>query len=113
MSEELLYDLTQLREVAAGSDDFVNKMVDMFLDMTPALVQRVADGTAAQDWDEVQSASHKMKPSIDMMGIASLHDLIREIEQNAKHKKNVEDIPNLLVQLQETLAQVYEQLKAR
>ena len=113
MSQDPLYNLSQLREVAAGSEDFVNKMVDMFLEMTPALVQRVADGTAQKDWDEVQSASHKMKPSIDMMGIASLHDVIREIEQNAKHGKNVEDIPGLLQKLQDTLAQVYEQLRAR
>ncbi len=113
MEDELLYNLDQLREVAAGSEDFVNKMVDMFLDMTPALVDRVESGCRAEDWAEVQSASHKMKPSIDMMGISSLHDLIREIEQNAKHRKQLEDIPALLNNLKETLARVYAQLRAR
>lgn len=33
-----IYDLSQLEAIASGNDDFVTKMVNMFLEMTPTLV---------------------------------------------------------------------------
>ncbi|PCJ64067.1 MAG: hypothetical protein COA58_13855 [Bacteroidetes bacterium] len=113
MSEEKLYDLEQLNAIAAGNDDFVTKMVNMFLEMTPALVDRIEAGLQTQDWAEVRSAAHKMKPSVDMMGIKSLHDVVRGIEGNAKTESNLEQIPDLYFKLTDTLEKVYEQLRSR
>ena len=113
MEEEKLYDLAQLEAVAAGSQEFVDKMVDMFVEMTPGLIERIENGLSAKDWPEVQSASHKMKPSIDMMGISSLHQVVRNVEQNAKHETSLEQIPEEFEKLKSTLNVVIEQLKAR
>ncbi|MFT5816936.1 MAG: HPt (histidine-containing phosphotransfer) domain-containing protein [Bacteroidia bacterium] len=113
MSEEKLYDLEQLNSIAAGNPDFVIKMVNMFLDMTPGLVDRIEAGLQTQDWAEVRSAAHKMKPSVDMMGISSLRDIVRGIEGNAKSETNLEQIPELYFTLTETLDKVYEQLRNR
>ena len=112
MSEEKLYELSQLEAVAAGSQEFIDKMVNMFLSLSPELVQRMRNGLAAQDWEEVRSAAHKLKPSIDMMGITSLHDKIREIEGNAKTSSNLDEIPRLLDELDDTLNKVYSQLRS-
>jgi HPt (histidine-containing phosphotransfer) domain-containing protein len=113
MSDDKLYDLEQLNAIAAGNEDFVTKMVNMFLEMTPGLVGRIEAGLQTQDWAEVQSAAHKMKPSVDMMGIKSLHDVVRAIEGNAKTNSNLEQIPELYFKLSETLDNVYEQLRNR
>jgi HPt (histidine-containing phosphotransfer) domain-containing protein len=113
MSEEKLYDLEQLNSIAAGNPDFVIKMVNMFLDMTPGLVDRIEAGLQTQDWAEVRSAAHKMKPSVDMMGISSLHDVVRGIESNAKAETNLEQIPEFYFTLTATLDKVYEQLRNR
>jgi HPt (histidine-containing phosphotransfer) domain-containing protein len=111
MTNAKLYDLQQLIEIAAGNQDFVDKMVNMFLEMTPALVSRIEAGIQLQDWDEVKAAAHKMKPSLDMMGIDSLHDVIRSIEENTKLVERLEDIPELYFTLSDTLDVVYQQLK--
>ena len=113
MSEEKLYDLNQLTEIAAGNEEFVTKMVTMFLDMTPGLVDRIEAGLQTQDWVEVRSAAHKMKPSVDMMGITSLYDVVRGIEGNAKTETDLDQIPELYFTLSDTLEKVYEQLKNR
>lgn len=113
MSEEKLYDLSQLREVAAGSEEFVDKMVDMFLQMTPGLTERIQNGFLAEDWEEVRAAAHKMKPSIDMMGIEPLKTVVREIEGNAKNATDLDEIPALLGHMMETLEVVYTQLRNR
>ena len=113
ISKEKLYDLEQLNAIAAGNADFVSKMVDMFLDMTPELVSRIETGLQAEDWTEVRSAAHKMKPSIDMMGIKSLHHVVRSIETNAKTESNLAQIPELYSTLYNTLEEVYKQLRNR
>lgn len=113
MSDEKLYDLEQLNAIAAGNEDFVIKMVNMFLEMTPGLVGRIEAGLQTQDWPEVRSAAHKMKPSVDMMGVKSLHDVVRSIEVNAKTETNLEQIPELYFKLSDTLENVYEQLRNR
>ena len=111
--EDKLYDLAQLEEVSAGNPEFVDMMVGKFLQLTPALVDRIEAGLQIQDWPEVKAAAHKMKPSIDMMGIESLRTVIREIEECAKTESNLEHIPELYFTLSETLDQVYDQLRSR
>lgn len=111
MTKGKLYDLQQLNDIAAGNEEFVTKMVHMFLEMTPALVERIEAGLQTQDWIEVRSAAHKMKPSVDMMGIKSLYEVVREIEGNAKTETNLEQIPELYFKLSETLDDVYTQLR--
>ena len=113
MTDEKLYNLNQLKEIAAGSDEFVEKMVNMFLEMTPELLNRIGSGLQLQDWDKVKAAAHKMKPSLDMMGIDSLHTVVRSIEEKAKSQQDLEAIPELYFKLEEILQDVFEQLKAR
>ena len=106
-----IYNLSQLEAIASGNDDFVTKMVNMFLEMTPTLVDRIRTGISSEDWIEVRSASHKMKPSIDLMGIKSLHSVVRSIELNAKTESNLDQIPLQFRILDETLQEVYSQLR--
>ncbi len=106
-----IYDLSQLEAIASGNDDFVTKMVNMFLEMTPTLVDRIRTVISSEDWIEVRSASHKMKPAIDLMGIKSLHSVVRSIEPNAKTESNLDQIPLQFRTLDKTLQEVYSQLR--
>lgn len=113
MSEQKLYDLAQLNELSGGNDDFVNKMVQMFIDMAPETLDNINIGLAEGDLDRVGAAAHKIKPSLDMMGIVALKDKIRSLESNAKNRLNVEEIPALVTEVSDTLKAVIVQLKAR
>lgn len=113
MSQDNLYDLSQLMELSGGSMDFVNKMVQMFVDLTPEILSRINTGYAQNNLEEVGAAAHKVKPSIDMMGITLLKDAIRQLENNAKHQINLETLPGLIAEVNEVLEKVLSQLKAR
>ncbi|MGB1038916.1 MAG: Hpt domain-containing protein, partial [Bacteroidia bacterium] len=81
--------------------------------MTPQLVTRIGVGIQGEDWVEVHSAVHKMKPSVDMMGVKSLYDVVRKIEYNAKNESDLDQIPRLYDILSDTLSEVYQQLRDR
>ncbi|MCB9240277.1 MAG: Hpt domain-containing protein [Flavobacteriales bacterium] len=113
MNEEQLYSLEQLEAMSAGDEAFINKMVEMFIHMTPEAVDRMVTSLANDDLEDVGAAAHKIKPSIDMMGITSLRQKIRDLEQWGKNRTNVDQIPDLLDDVIHTLNDVIQQLKAR
>lgn len=113
MSEEKLYSLDQLVAMSSGDEAFVNKMVDMFIDLTPEVIERMKTGFNSDDLEDMGAAAHKIKPSIDMMGIKSLHQKIRDLEQWGKNRENVDQIPELLENVTSTLEEVLDQLRAR
>ncbi|MBO6515894.1 MAG: Hpt domain-containing protein [Bacteroidia bacterium] len=111
--EEKLYSLDQLEALASGDKAFVDKMVDMFIQMAPESVDRMVTALADNDLEDLGAAAHKVKPSIDMMGIVSLKQKIRDLEQWGKNRTNTELISPLLDEVINTLNDVVQQLKNR
>ena len=111
--DEKLYSLDQLEALASGDTAFVNKMVDMFIHMAPESVDRMVTALAEEDYEDLGAAAHKVKPSIDMMGIIQLKQKIRDLEQWGKNKTNIDQIPGLLDDVINTLNEVVQQLRNR
>lgn len=110
---DTLYDLSQLHELSAGNPEFVEKMVHMFLALTPELIERLKNGLKEKNYAEIKAAAHKMKPSIDMMGIVTLSQKIRTLEQYAANESHTSEIPALIQDTDEILTAVMTQLKQR
>lgn len=113
MNDAPLFDLSQLNELSGGNQDFVNKMAGMFVDMVPEILDRINTGLATDNLEDMGAAAHKIKPSIDMMGIVSLKEKIRALESNGKNRTNLDEIPGLVSDINEILNKVVAQLRAR
>jgi len=111
--EEKLYNLEQIEMMSGGNDSFVDKMVNLFIELTPELMNRIKSGLIENDFEEIKSAAHKMKPSIDMMGIIKLKNEIRNIEKLALERADVMTLNNAINYLDLTLSTVMHQLKNR
>jgi hypothetical protein len=80
-----LYDLTMIRSVSGGDEAFIKKMILLFIETVPQNVKELVDATASKNWEQVAKMAHKLKSTIDSMGIRSLHSQIRSVEQQAKN----------------------------
>jgi HPt (histidine-containing phosphotransfer) domain-containing protein len=89
----------------------MKKMIQMFVEQTPALTTEMQQHLAQQQWEQLGAKAHKLKPSIDLMGIASLKQEIRDIEQFAKNGENLEILPSKVAHLTQTLTEALQQLK--
>ena len=76
-----------------------------------ATIKIIRNAYAANDLDTVGKMAHKMKSSIDSMGIVSIKETIRSLEKNAKHQENVEMIPRLIDQVDATIQEAIMQLR--
>ena len=107
------YDLTQLKALSRGDEDFVNNMIDIFMQHTPAAVDELNAALQEEDYPTVARVAHRIKPSIESMGIGQLKGVARDVELLAKSEKvDYEALDKKIRFFTETLAMVIKQLKA-
>jgi HPt (histidine-containing phosphotransfer) domain-containing protein len=104
-------DLSYLKDVASGSDEFMIDMIDLFLDQTPAYFEQLEQFIAEENWSKVADIAHKIKPTLAFMGVDSARESMAEIEQNARNLKNLETISPAFQILKEMSVQLYKQLE--
>ena len=111
-TENRLYDLSMIQSVSGGDTAFINKMIVLFVETVPLNVQELVDATLLKNWDKVAKMAHKLKSTIDSMGIRTLHDAIRKIEMNAKNNEDLEQMPNRVRQVESVVTACVLQLKS-
>jgi CheY-like chemotaxis protein/HPt (histidine-containing phosphotransfer) domain-containing protein len=105
------YDLSDLKAISRGNETFVMKMVNMFIEQTPVHVAEMAAKYHQNDFKGMAAIAHKIKPSIDNMGIVSLKETIRDLEKIGK--KGIADagIEAMLEMVDKNITQVINELQ--
>ena len=101
-----LYDLKKLESIAQNNQTFILKMVTLFSRQAPSDVHEIEMAFEKKDYHTVRAVAHRMKPSIDNMGIVSLHGLIREIELYNETETMASQLDTKICFLKETISQV-------
>jgi HPt (histidine-containing phosphotransfer) domain-containing protein len=112
IEEGKLYDLTMVQSVSGGDEGFIKKMVALFIETVPQNVQELNKGLEAENWDQVGKMAHKLKSTVDSMGIHSIRQDIRTVESNAKHKESLDQIPQLVKRIETVIDRCIGQLQA-
>jgi len=108
---EKLYDLSMVQSISGGDEGFVKRMVQLFIDTMPPALKELKQEVKQQNWISVGKLAHKLKSTIDSMGIALLKDDIRTIELNGKKAEEVDKIPSLAENVTVIIEKCIEQLK--
>jgi len=109
--QEKLYDLSMVKAVSGGDDAFIRKMVLLFIETVPQNVQELIKSLQAQNWVQVSKMAHKLKSTIDSMGINSLHQVVRTVEANAKQLQDLDQVPDLVYKIDAVIERCIEQLR--
>ncbi len=109
--EKALYDLTKLNEIARNNKVFIDKMINLFIDQVPAAVEEIQAAYLDKNFDVVKRTAHRIKPSIDNMGIGTLKAEVREIEALAIENQNSPKLIQLIQQLDSTIKKVVHSLQ--
>jgi len=110
-SRSRLYDLGELQKLSLGNEEFVPKMVTIFLHQTPLLLKHIKEALEAKDLDRVAIYSYKIKTSIDTLGIYSLVETVRKLEKVRLYQIEYREICHLVSNLEEGLDMVIGELK--
>lgn len=107
----LLYDLSFINEFAKGDTSFIKKMITVFVDSMVVELKQMVAAEEAQDYELVSRVAHKMKSAIDGLGILSLKQVIREVENTKSGHVDKDKMHTQLHKIKTTLDEVFVQLE--
>ena len=107
-----LYDLSMVESVSGGDGGFIRKMVALFIETVPQNLQDLSSATVSGNWEQVGKTAHKLKSTVDSMGIKSIRQEIRTVEANARQKESLSEIPALVEKIESVIRQCIGQLQA-
>ena len=110
-TEEKLYDLRSVTDLARGSKEFILTLIKIFLDTIPADTKSLVIACNEKKWDAVSRLAHKLKSTIDTMNMTTLKEVIRTIELDAKQGVNIAAIPALVHKVEVAIEKTAQDLR--
>jgi len=105
------YDISEIKTISRGNDEFVKKMLKMFIEQVPANISEMKAKFTANEFIGVGEIAHRIKPTIDNMGIASLKSTIREIEKIGKSGQDNGSLPMLMQKVETDISSAINAIK--
>ena len=113
-SKVSLFDLSQIRELSRGDEQFVKRMLVAFKNLANQTTIQLAEALDNNDLSTIGMVAHKIKPSIDNLSIISIHDKVRLLEKfnpenntDSELKILVDDVNKVLRKVVEDIELVY------
>jgi PAS domain S-box-containing protein len=110
INNDLLFDLTNLNTISGGNEVFIKKMLAIFCEQTPQMMQEMQQAFTANELEKMGALAHKIKPSIDNLAIYSLKQVIRDIEAVGKGKLSLANLPEMLQLCNDVVIKVIAQM---
>lgn len=111
INDDRYTDLTYLKKLSKGDNDFVKQMISIFIDQTPTAIQKMEADLSNKNWASLRAVAHKMKPSFSFVGVTSLQEKIETIEDNAAQGTNANLIANLIAEVKEVSLKAVAELQ--
>jgi hypothetical protein len=108
---EKLYDLSIITSVSGGDEAFVMKMLALFIETVPENLKELNLALDQKNWDMVSKMAHKLKSTLDSMGIQTLKQDVRTVEMNAKKLEGLDEVPVLVGKINLIVNTCIEQLQ--
>ncbi len=97
---EKLYDLSMVDSIGKDDPEFVKNILTIFIDTMPANADSLQKAGNEQNYESISKIAHKMKSSIDLLGIHSLKYTIRKLENvvvgDTEYSAHIEMVRNTL-----------------
>jgi len=104
-------DLTYLKELSNGSNEFIIQMITIFLKETPLAIENIEKYLNTSNWDALKAAVHKVKPSFSFMGIKELEGIVNSVEKYSETKTNLDQIPEMVSKIKTVLNAAIQELE--
>ena len=93
-----------------SGEDFINELIDTFLEDAPKMIAEIQSALAANNAEEFRRAAHSMKSNAATFGASGLTALAKELEMLGKENRLTET-GDRLQRLEEAYASVRDELE--
>jgi HPt (histidine-containing phosphotransfer) domain-containing protein len=104
-------DLSYLRMISKGNTSFEQKMLHTFIKQSAADVICLKQAIKNSDWDTMFLMAHKMKPSLQFVGLDILHGDLLSLEILAKQKIDIQKAAELVSAISNVIDMAISEVK--
>ncbi|MFY7879502.1 MAG: ATP-binding protein [Lacibacter sp.] len=108
---EKSFDFEYLKSISDGDESFVQKMVELFLSALPGQISEIQDAFKAGSIETVASCLHKLKPSVQALGMQNVFLRVAALETEAKNGTVSKSFGRDLKEALENLERVRKELE--
>lgn len=96
---DVTVDISMLYEIAGNDEDYIHTMVSTFLENMPVTIEKIEFSLRDRDYDTLFKSAHYAKSSLSVIKINSMFEWVERIEQLAKNKMDLGELPVLVNQV--------------
>ena len=75
----LHYNLAKVYEISENDTDFAQQILVLFLEEVPSEIKNIKNGIKKQDFKKTYAAAHKIKPTLDLLGMDLAFEEVNQI----------------------------------
>lgn len=110
----MLYNLSLLEQMGKNDPSFIGAVVGMFLASIPTDLNELNEALIERNWKQFASAAHKLKSTIDTLGVEAISEKIRIIEAVPTYDEiDVEGLVLQVTQITNILNEVHRELNEK
>lgn len=107
----LQYNLAKVYEISENDTEFALQIVNLFLMEVPVEIKSIKVGIEEKDYLRAYAAAHKIKPSLDLLGMDLAYEENMQIMTWAKSEGKRKEIKEIFKSLKERVDLAVKELK--
>ncbi|MBC8173002.1 MAG: response regulator [Chitinophagales bacterium] len=92
-------DLNYFNTITEEDNELKIKMIRIMLDETPDEMVKLQKYLIEENWDNLRAIAHKMKSSMQFLGLKHTLETVKAIELSAKNRTELNDLPDKISQV--------------
>lgn len=107
----LHYNLSKVYAISDNDVDFAKQIVVLFTEEAPAEIVNIKKGLRDKDYKRVYHAAHKIKPTLELLGMDLAYEDVVVIEAWSKAEGKKKEIKEVVKSLKNRIALTLKELK--
>jgi HPt (histidine-containing phosphotransfer) domain-containing protein len=107
----LNYNLSKVYAISDNDTEFAKQIVTLFNEEVPAEVKNIRRGLKEKDHNKVYHAAHKIKPTLDLLGMDLAYEDVLAIDTWSKAEGKKKEIKDVVKSLKNLVGLTVKELK--
>jgi hypothetical protein len=107
----LKYNLSKVYALSDNDPEFVKEILTLFVNEVPEDLAQVKEGIKKKDHKHAYAFAHKIKPSLDLMGMNVAFEEILQVEAWTKIEGNKKDIMETYKSIKSQVKEAIKEIK--